>query len=165
MRDRNREIADRGTSRQEEHSKTRPLRRVPEPGGSMNHAAPHRLRLRSFLVRIVFGLVLIAGAGLLTQCRMVEKSVTGVDLNAATDAHGRGHHRRRGGCVRDCNETYRKARAAEHERHRKAMCACQGDRDCKGAERKLHHDIREQLKAERRQCKRGCYNEGHGSGG
>ena len=105
----------------------------------------------------------------LTQCRMTERTVTGVDVDSF-NGHGRSDRLDR--CFRRCESTYRDCRRDEDRRHKKALRACDKldtraeRRACRDAEAKLHHaekrECREALGACRQDCR---YNEGSGQAG
>ena len=107
------------------------------------------------------GLVLGACAAVaaLSQCRLVDDSITGVDLknNVALSA--------RSECVMSCNDAFKDAMAAEAQRYKDAVRACGNDKACRDAERARHDEIVDEIQAARRSCKDACYNEGGGSGG
>jgi len=107
------------------------------------------------------GLVLGACAAVaaLSQCRLVDDSITGVDLknNVALNA--------RGECVRSCNDAFKMAMQDEAQRYKDAVRECGNDRECRDAERARHDEITDGIQAAKKSCKDGCYNEGGGSGG
>lgn len=130
-------------------------------------------RTKSASARSRVGLLLVAGLAFsllgLTQCRMAENRVTGVDLNASSvDAN----HASRSRCERKCRDRYFVCRYSEAFRHHKAVRACDKGktraerRSCREKEERRHDS---ELKACRNafdHCKRDCrYNEGGGSGG
>jgi hypothetical protein len=100
----------------------------------------------------------------LSQCRVVDETVTGVEF-APQDYHGRSS------CYRACNDAYKKALQGERARHRDAERKCRSfkrkdDRKaCERAEDKVHKGNLLRLKIEKNKCKAGCYNEGGGHGG
>lgn len=129
-------------------------------------------------------LALVLGSGLvimgLSQCRMMNDPVTGVDVrnngvygddkddDDDRDEKGRGVS----ACEHQCQREYRQCRRAENRRHEEAKDACRKIKDtserrmCRKAEERLHRAEVRECRAERRQCKRECrYREGSGKGG
>jgi hypothetical protein len=117
-------------------------------------------RVRRGFAFVALAAVLGLSAVGLTQCRLVDDTVTGVDvrsnsgfLNAVSD------------CVHQCNEKFKACQKAEEARHKAALRAC-GDAACKKAENKLHKDNQKNCVRSMQLCKRNChYNEGAGSSG
>src|SRR5262245_20678556 len=87
--------------------------------------------------RSVFGcLALAAVLGLVTigisQCRLVDDSITGVNLRAPQGFDSKTT------CVQDCNDAYKAAMKAEEDRHENALHACGTDQACRRSENLLH---------------------------
>jgi hypothetical protein len=151
---------------------------------NFDHRNP-RLR-RGFAFVALAALLGLAVVGL-SQCRLVDDSVTGVDLQAESSVHGRNS------CVHICIKEYKACLRAEKARHKAALKACGGDDDDDGRgsgsgygrsgrsggghhgdgdrdrcrkEENLRHKVEllECFKAFK-DCKANCYNEGAGSGG
>ena len=108
----------------------------------------------------------------LSQCRLVDDTVTGVDLQANSGTNARSD------CVHQCNDQYKACKRAEYARHKAALRACgSGDDDnatngggggskaCRKAEQRLHKANKAACKDANKLCKRNCYNEGAGIGG
>ena len=93
----------------------------------------------------------------LTQCRMVDDTITGVGLQTESSLHGRGSD-----CTKRCNREFKKAKREEDGRYRKAKHACHGKKDCRKKVEREHQRILNKLTQEKRACKRACYNEGAG---
>ena len=108
---------------------------------------------------LVLAAVLGVASIILSQCRMVQDGVTGVDLSA-------GRLDSKSQCVKACNETFKAGQQAEEERHKQAERAC-GPHDpaCHQAEAAKHNAIMKQLTDDKEACKKNCYNEGSGTGG
>ena len=83
----------------------------------IDHRNP-RLR-RGFAFVALAALLGLAVVGL-SQCRMVDDSVTGVDLQAESSVHGRNS------CVHECIKEYKKCLRSEKARHKAALKACGG---------------------------------------
>jgi hypothetical protein len=115
--------------------------------------SPHRRAIHLLAIATVLGLASVG----LSQCRMVSDNVTGVELTPET-LH------KRNNCTRKCNNAYQDAIEKEDRRYKDAVRRC-STRRCKDAERDKHEAIQDKLKAERKKCKKGCYNEGGGHGG
>ena len=124
----------------------------------MNTFAHNNPRLRRTFSLVALGAVLAVSAVTLSQCRFSGEDVTGVDFNAN---RGSAHSE----CVQACQDKYKAARAAEEDRHRKALLGCGSDIACKQAEDKLFVDNLKGIEQSMQDCKRGCYNEGGGGGG
>ena len=95
----------------------------------------------------------------LTQCRQVPETVTGVDITAGSGLGARNE------CVHRCRRDFREALEKERMRHRNALAECGHDSQCKRDEAERHVKNVQDLVAQRRACKKGCYNEGGGKGG
>ena len=95
----------------------------------------------------------------LSQCRMVDNTITGVNLNAP------GSVKDRADCEKRCNEEKKEDRKAEEARHAAAQRSCNGNKACKDAEEALHKRLHHEEEQDAKDCKRGCYNEGAGNGG
>ena len=115
-------------------------------------------RMSRLVVAIAFIAGVIAIAASLSQCRLVEDRITGVERTPGSGSA-------RSSCVADCNEQYKAGRKAENDRHRAALQACGDDKTCRKTEDELHEANLEQLVAQLQSCKQGCYNEGSIGGG
>jgi len=121
-----------------------------------SHSRPRTpLPFRRIAMSVVFALTVFASM----QCRMVEDTVTGVDNGVHAGSA------RPSMCLRGCMEQYRRDLREEHERHRRAVRRCRGDRRCAIAERATHRERIAAIAAMVRDCRRGCYGEGGGAGG
>ncbi len=94
----------------------------------------------------------------LSQCRLVNDSITGVDV-------GSGRLSGRSTCKKACEETFKARMKAEDDRFKDAKRACGSNKDCKKAAEDSHKAIEEGIKDDKEKCKKGCYNEGSGNGG
>ena len=92
----------------------------------------------------------------LSQCRLVQDNVTGVDVTASRLSA-------RSACVRSCNDTFKAAQESEESRYRNAVRACGNDDACRDAARDQHRVIKDQIEDAKKACKNNCYNEGSGS--
>ena len=127
---------------------------------NIDHRNP---RLRRGFAFVALAAVLGLSAVGLNQCRMVDDTVTGVDVrsNGAFNP-GNAHSK----CVHQCNEKYKQCRRAEDARHKAAVRACGNDQACKKAEGRLHQAIHKQCVRDMQLCKKNCrYREGAGSAG
>lgn len=95
----------------------------------------------------------------LTQCRRVPETITGVDITATSGLGARN------GCIHQCRHAFREALEKERMRHRNALAECGHDGQCKREEAERHVKNVQDLVAQRRACKKACYNEGGGKGG
>lgn len=135
----------------------------------MHLGNPFRPRL-TFLALAV---TLVAAALGLTQCRLSDDSVTGVDVSdaVALNGHkggGHGHSK----CEHQCSHDYKKCRDREDSRYEKAKKACRKMKDsddrrkCKKAAESQHEKNKDACKAAKSKCKKACdYREGSGKGG
>jgi hypothetical protein len=124
---------------------------------NIDHRNP---RLRRGFAFVALAAVLGLSAVGLTQCRMVDDTVTGVDVRSNT-----GFNSGRSKCVHQCNEKYKACKRAEDARHKAAVRACP-DQACKKAENKLHQNLHKQCVRDMQLCKKNCrYREGAGSAG
>jgi len=121
---------------------------------NIDHRNP-RLR-RGFAFVALAALLGLAVVGL-SQCRMVDDTVTGVNLNAASGTNARSD------CVHRCNEAYKACHRAEDARHKAAQRNCGTDKACKKAEQSTHKANQLACVRQMQDCKRNCYNEGAGS--
>jgi hypothetical protein len=119
----------------------------------------HRRGLRFALLASA----LVTSVFVLTQCRLVDRSVTGVELSPqSTSARNR--------CMEQCNQRYRLDRIAELIRFKAALRRCstlppEDRRACYDNQRNIHRTVLKKLIAERQACKNSCYNEGGGESG
>lgn len=112
-----------------------------------------RHTLRLITLAALLGVSTIA----LSQCRMVSDNVTGVKTGAGT-LSGRSN------CSRQCNDSFEAAIRAEEARHRAALRSCGHDSRCRSDEDSLNDRNEAMISSARKECKRGCYNEGGGHG-
>ena len=123
----------------------------------IDHRNPRVRRGFAFVaLAAVLGLTAVG----LTQCRMVDDKVTGVDLRA-----GNGQLSHKSSCTKQCNDQYKACVRAEEARHKAAKRACGHDAACKKAEDKKHRDNLKACETAKKQCKKSCYNEGAGNAG
>ena len=125
----------------------------------MNNFAHRNSRLRRSVTGFGLAAALAITALGLSQCRMVQDSVTGVNLRQASDAKGRAD------CVHQCNDAFRAARRAEDRRHSDALKGCGNDTNCAKDENRRNQQNEKDLVRQMQECKRNCYNEGGGKGG
>lgn len=126
----------------------------------IDHRNPRLRRGFAFVaLAAVLGLAVVG----LTQCRLVDDTVTGVDLKSNTGLNARS------GCVRSCNEKYKVCKRAEEALYKANKKACDLLSDsaarklCKKNEQRRHHDAHKACVSGKKSCKSGCYNEGAGS--
>ena len=125
---------------------------------NIDHRNP---RVRRGFAFVALAAVLGLAAVGLTQCRMVNDNVTGVDLRS-----GSGTLSARSACVKQCNEKFKACIKAEQARHKAAIKACGSHNSpCKKAELNLHKANQLSCVRQMQECKRTCYNEGAGVGG
>jgi hypothetical protein len=117
-------------------------------------------RVRRGFAFVALAAVLGLAAVGITQCRMVNDNVTGVDLRA-----GAGTLSHRSSCARRCNDQFKACIRAEEARYKAAKRACGHDFTCKKNEQRKHRDNIKACENAKRQCKKSCYNEGAGNSG
>lgn len=126
----------------------------------MNKSKLHR-GLSFVALAAVLGLAVVG----LSQCRLVDDNVTGVDLRSSTGLSAKSE------CKKQCKEKKKECERTEKARHKAAARACKdlfdsADRKaCKKAESRKHKDNKKECKVQEKKCKNGCYNEGSGSAG
>lgn len=141
----------------------------------MSDRTPRKEFQPRFAALALAGLMALAVVGL-TQCRLMDDPVTGVD---ARDAVSFGSKKSK--CVHQCEDVYKKCRREESERHSKAKRACdklgkgkdgkddkKSDerRECRRAEAKYHEEQVRLCKDAKKRCRENCrYKEGAGSAG
>jgi len=129
---------------------------------NIDHRNP---RLRRGFAFIALAAVLGLSAVGLTQCRLVDDTVTGVDLRSSTGLSAKSE------CKKQCKEKKKECERAEKARHKAEQRACKELADsaarkvCKKAESRKHKDNKKECKRQESECKNGCYNEGSGSAG
>ena len=123
---------------------------------NIDHRNP---RLRRGFAFVALAAVLGLSAVGLTQCRMVDDTVTGVDLKSNPGLSARS------ACVRQCNEAAKQCKKQESIRHKLAKRACGHDAACRKAESRRHKEAKKECSRRKKLCKRNCYNEGAGSAG
>ena len=119
------------------------------------------LRLRRGLTLVALATTLGLSVLGLTRCRVVEDTVTGVDVRSNSGFND-GHS----DCVHQCNKKFKRCDKAEEARHTAAIRACGLDRACKRAENRLHEALHHRCVRDMQRCKKNCrYREGSGSAG
>jgi hypothetical protein len=122
-------------------------------------------RLRRGFAFVALAAVLGLSAVGLTQCRLVNDTVTGVDLDSNSSTF-KSRHSRRSRCVHQCNEKYKRCLKQEEAVHKRNMKACRKDAACRKAEQKRHYNAVKACIRQMQLCKKGCrYREGAGSAG
>ena len=111
--------------------------------------------LKALALAVTLGLAVVG----LSQCRMVEDTVTGVDLTPAGNVNDRAD------CVKDCNEAFKAAERTEDSRYETAIRGCGKDSACIAREVAKTKENHAKNVDDMQACKRGCYNEGSGTGG
>lgn len=125
-------------------------------------------RLRRGFAFVALAAVLGLTALGLSQCRMVDDTVTGVDVRSNDSYngwwHGRSHGRSR--CVHQCDERYKQCKRAEDARYKHALRDCGSNSTCKKNEKKKHDANQKECVRQMQLCKKNCrYHEGAGAVG
>jgi hypothetical protein len=128
---------------------------------NIDHRNP---RLRRGFAFVALAAVLGLSAVGLTQCRMVDDTVTGVDLNSNST------FKARSGCVHQCNSKYKACRKAEEALYKHNRKACEKlphsqRASCLKNEKSRHNKALKECVRQMQKCKRSCYREGAGSAG
>lgn len=123
---------------------------------NIDHRNP-RLR-RGFAFVALAALLGLSVVGL-SQCRLTDDTVTGVDLSVNSGVNAKS------ACKKACNNDYKACKKAEDARYKAAKKACGSDKDCKKNEKRINKDNKRACKDAKEDCKRNCYNEGAGIGG
>ena len=123
-------------------------------------------RLRRAFTFIALAATLGLGATTLTQCRLVDNSVTGVDLQSS------GFCRGESSCERQCNDKYKDCREDEERKSCRAERECdkiknkKDRKDCMDKEKARHEKELKACKELKDKCIKNCeYREGSGHGG
>jgi len=120
-------------------------------------------RLRRGFAFVALAAVLGLAAVGLTQCRLVNDTVTGVDLKSNTGEHARSD------CVRQCNEKFKvciRNAAASFKTDYKACSSLPTYNERKLCKKEVIIRLFVDLKncvSSKKACKGSCYNEGGGS--
>ena len=127
---------------------------------NIDHRNP---RLRRGFAFVALAAVLGLAAVGLTQCRLVDDTVTGVDLRSNSTAFSSARSK----CVHQCDEKYKQCKKAEEARHKAAEKACGShNAACKKAEDQTHKANEKECVRQMQLCKQGCrYREGAGGAG
>jgi hypothetical protein len=139
---------------------------------NIDHRNPRLRRGFAFVaLAAVLGLSVVG----LTQCRMVDDTVTGVDVQSNSDLNGgwgHGHGSGRSSCIHRCNEQFKQCVKDETARHKAADRACRkikhtpSRKACQKAELKKHLENLKLCVLQKLICKKNCnYREGAGSAG
>ena len=129
---------------------------------NIDHRNP---RLRRGFAFIALAAVLGLSAVGLTQCRLVDDTVTGVDLRSSTGLSAKSE------CKKQCKEKKKQCKRSEKARHKVEKRKCKGlansaaRKACKKAESRKHKEAKKKCKEDEKKCKNGCYNEGSGGAG
>ena len=130
---------------------------------NIDHRNP---RLRRGFAFVALAAVLGLSAVGLTQCRLVDDTVTGVDVKSNSGFSGG-----RSACEKACNEEFKQCKKDEEALHKinKANCDAlpQPQRsECKKAESERHKAAKKECSQRKKACKAACrYREGRGSAG
>jgi hypothetical protein len=131
---------------------------------NIDHRNP---RLRRGFAFVALAAVLGLAAVGLSQCRMVDDTVTGVDVKSNT-AFKSG----RSACVHQCNLNYKNCIKTEEARHKAAIKACKAlhptsaRKACEKGENLINKNNKKACVTQKNLCKKACfYREGAGSAG
>ena len=128
---------------------------------------PSNPRLRRVFTFVALAAALGLTAVTLTQCRLLDDSVTGVDARTVS-----GFNSGRSKCVHQCNEKFKACREKEDALHRANQRKCETFTNsvqregCMRSEETRHTAVHEACVREMQRCKKDCvYREGSGGGG
>ena len=124
---------------------------------NIDHRNP---RLRRGFAFVALAAVLGLAAVGLSQCRMVNDTVTGVDLSAS------GQLKAKSVCVKACNEQYKICKRAAEATYKACKKACGSHNSaCRKACEYQYKPAKKACVVQKNLCKKGCYNEGAGTAG
>ena len=140
-----------------------------------------RLHLRKTLSSLVLMTILGLSALGLSQCRLVDDTVTGIDASRSNtqfdndddddNNNNNNNNNNRSRCEKQCNRDFKRCLETEERRHKMAKRACKNlprreERECKKAESKRNEANERACNNDKKLCKRACrYREGAGRGG
>lgn len=119
----------------------------------MRLAHPFSTRPRAALV--ILGVLLTVAALGLSQCRMVDESMTGVSLDKMKPSK----------CIHDCGKVLADSLLVEGKLHAEILRGCNGDEVCQALENARFQPILDRLYAMYRECVNTCHHQGSGGGG
>ncbi len=117
-------------------------------------------RVRRGFAFVALAAVLGLAAVGLSQCRMVNDNVSGVDLRAGT-----GTLSARSACNHHCDDLFKACVRANESAFKACKRACGSNKACKKDCDRTHKDNQKACEAQKKQCKKSCYNEGAGNVG
>ena len=132
----------------------------------MSRMEPRTPRLRREFTFIALTGVLGLSALGLSQCRLMDDTVTGVNLKSNGS-----YSTSRGECDKDCNEEFKDCRKAEDQLTKGRLRACDSLSEpqrsaCRSAEVTRHTAADKACSERKKACKKACsYREGSGDGG
>lgn len=115
--------------------------------------------------RLALAGLLVVAAVSLSQCRLVNDRLTGVDLRNTPGLSAYSD------CIRACNEGFKVCTLAEDEVHKANLAACavlgssSEQKQCKKDELTRHQQAHLACVGAKNACKDECYDEGGGSAG
>ena len=110
-------------------------------------------RLRRPALYGLFAAGLIVYALTLTQCQLVQDSLTGVDLVKTKSVNN---------CLSDCRDQSKLAIKNENTRHQLAERACGDDQACLTREEARHEAALDAIHQQLQDCVNGCHQQGGG---
>ena len=125
-------------------------------------------RVRRGFTFIALAAVLSLSAVGLTQCRMMDDSVTGVDLKSNT-AYGTSKEKQK--CQKECDALFKACKKSNDDRNKAEKKRCDTlpkaqKAACKKAESTRKKDETKACSERKKACKKACsYREGNGNGG
>jgi hypothetical protein len=111
-------------------------------------------RLRRGTALLLFAVLLVTAALTLSQCRMVDERLTGVDFGKSRPAN----------CMTKCSHAYNDSVRAESRLHVDRVHACQGEPVCKAVEQLRHESAIRRIQTGRKNCQDACHHQGGGGG-
>lgn len=127
-------------------------------------------RVRRGFTFIALAAVLSLSAVGLTQCRLMDDSVTGVDLKSNA-AFGNDNNNGKAKCEKACNDAFKACKKSNDDRNKVEKKRCDSlpkaqKAACKKAESTRKKNSAKQCSERKKACKKACdYREGNGNGG
>ncbi len=118
--------------------------------------AGHTLAVRRGIALLSVVALAAAAAVTLSQCRMVDERLTGINstgLGAASN------------CFTQCAKAYNDSIRVESQLHVANVHACAGNETCLALEELRHEAAVNRIQTGRNQCQDNCHHQGSGTGG
>ena len=118
------------------------------------HLAHTTRRLRRGAALLGLAVLLGTVALMLTQCKMVDERLTGVEFGKSKP----------GSCLSTCSHTFNDSIRVESDLHVANVQACGSDDVCKAIEEIRHESAVNRIQSGRIACQNDCHHQGGGTG-